>query len=68
MSWHTEDAYALLFGIQQSVRYHDRRVAHFELLHQITSLATVLLAGIVVVDLFAKPELFAIVCVRKSAP
>jgi hypothetical protein len=60
MSWNTAEAHALLFGIRRSVRYHDRRVAHFELLHRATSFTTVLLAGIVIVDLLAKPDLFAI--------
>ena len=46
--------YALLFNVRRSVRYHDRRRAFFERLHQITSALTVLLAGSVLFDL-ARP-------------
>jgi hypothetical protein len=45
------DTHALLFGIQRSQRYHDRRVAHYELLHRITNVCAVLLSGIVLFEL-----------------
>jgi hypothetical protein len=41
----------LHFGIQRSIRYHDRRVAHFDFLHKITNVLTILLSGIVFVEL-----------------
>ncbi|MDP2805350.1 MAG: hypothetical protein Q8O24_05355 [Gallionellaceae bacterium] len=43
--------YGLLFGVCRSIRYHDRRRAFFERLHQITSGLTVLLAGSVLFEL-----------------
>lgn len=46
--------YGLLFDIRRSVRYHDRRRAFYEQLHQITSVFTVLMAGSVLFDL-ARP-------------
>ena len=48
MSWHTGEAEALLFGIQRSVRYHDRRLAYFEALHRTTSVATIVMSGVVI--------------------
>lgn len=50
--------YHVLFAARESVRYHDRRVAHFEWLHRLTDLLTILLAGIVAMELLgAKEEL-----------
>ncbi len=46
-----EDYDAMLFGIQRSVRYHDRRVAHFDLLHKVTDVLTILLSGVVILEL-----------------
>lgn len=46
--------YGVLFDVRRSVRYHDRRRAYFERLHQITGGLTVLLAGSVLFDL-ARP-------------
>lgn len=46
--------YGLLFDVRRSVRYHDRRRAFFERMHQVTAGLTILLAGSVLLDL-AKP-------------
>lgn len=46
--------YGLLFDVRRSVRYHDRRRAFFERMHQVTAGLTVLLAGSVLFDL-ARP-------------
>lgn len=46
--------FGLLFDVRRSIRYHDRRRAFFERLHQITGGLTVLLAGSVLFDL-ARP-------------
>jgi hypothetical protein len=43
-----------LFDVRRSIRYHDRRRAFFERLHQVTGGLTVLLAGSVLFDL-ARP-------------
>lgn len=48
--------YHLLFDARESVRYHDRRVAHFELLQRLTNLLTILLAGIVAMELLGAKE------------
>lgn len=40
-----------LFGIRRSVRYHDRRTTHFERLHRLTNLLTIMLAGVVLTEL-----------------
>lgn len=37
--------YGILFRVRRSVRYHDRRRAFFEMLHRVTSVLTILLAG-----------------------
>lgn len=50
----TDEQYGLLFAVRRSIRYHDRRAAFFERLHQITGGLTVLLAGSVLFDL-ARP-------------
>lgn len=42
--------YGLLFDVRRSIRYHDRRFAFFERLHQITAGLTILLAGSVLFD------------------
>lgn len=47
----SNDKYALLFDVRRSVRYHDRRRAFYELMHQITGLLTILMAGSVLFDL-----------------
>jgi hypothetical protein len=41
----------LLFGVRRSVRYHDRRSAHFDWLHRITNLVTIFLSGIVLLEI-----------------
>jgi hypothetical protein len=41
----------LIFDLMRSVRYHDRRRAHFERLHRATNVVTILLAGIVLMEL-----------------
>lgn len=46
--------YGLLFDVRRSVRYHDRRRAFYEQLHQVTSVFTILMAGSVLFDL-ARP-------------
>ncbi len=48
------EQYGLLFDVQRSMRYHDRRRAFFDRLHQITGGLTVLLAGSVLFDI-ARP-------------
>lgn len=40
-----DEQFALLFDFHRSVRYHDSRRAFFELLHRITNVLTILLAG-----------------------
>jgi hypothetical protein len=42
--------YEALFLVRRSVRYHDRRVAHYERLHRFTSLISILLAGFVFIE------------------
>lgn len=49
-----DDHYGFLFDVRRSVRYHDRRRAFFERMHQVTGGLTVLLAGSVLFDL-ARP-------------
>jgi hypothetical protein len=46
-----DDQYGLLFDVCRSVRYHDRRRAFFEGMHQLTCFLTVLMAGSVLFDL-----------------
>jgi hypothetical protein len=41
----------LLFDVQRSIRYHDRRVAHFDWLHKVTSITTIFVSGVVLLDL-----------------
>lgn len=47
----SDDQHALLFGVRRSIRYHDRRTGFFDSLHRITNALTVLLAGMVFVEL-----------------
>ena len=47
----SHEQYALFFDVRRSIRYHDRRRAFFEHLHQITGGLTVLLAGSVLFDI-----------------
>jgi hypothetical protein len=42
----------LLFDVQRSIRYHDRRVAHFDKLHKATNVFTILISGVVILDVF----------------
>lgn len=44
------DLYGLLFSIRRSIRYHDRRRAFFERMHQVTGALTILLAGSVIFE------------------
>jgi hypothetical protein len=48
--------YQILFAARESIRYHDRRVGHFEWLHRLTDLLTILLAGIVAMELLGASE------------
>ena len=50
----TDAQYALYFDVRRSIRYHDRRSAFFERMHQLTGVLTVLLAGSVLFDI-ARP-------------
>jgi hypothetical protein len=50
----TDAQYAFFFDVRRSLRYHDRRRAFFERMHQITGALTVLLAGSVLFDI-ARP-------------
>jgi len=50
----SNEQYGFLFDVRRSIRYHDRRRAFFERLHQITGGLTVLLAGSVLFDI-ARP-------------
>lgn len=50
----TDAQYALFFDVRRSLRYHDRRRAFFERIHQATGVLTVLLAGSVLFDI-ARP-------------
>lgn len=50
----SDQQYGLLFDVRRSVRYHDRRCAFFERMHQVTGGLTVLLAGSVLFDI-ARP-------------
>ncbi len=43
--------FGLLFDIRRSIRYHDRRRNFFEVLHRITALLTILMAGSVLFDI-----------------
>lgn len=45
------DKFELLFSVKRSIRYHDRRVAHFERLHQLSSLLTILLASSILLQI-----------------
>jgi hypothetical protein len=38
------------FDIQRSARYHDRRMTHYERLHRVTNVVTVMLSGVVMLD------------------
>jgi hypothetical protein len=46
-----DEKYQLTFDIQRSIRYHDRRMAHFERLHQLSSVLTILLAGSILMQI-----------------
>lgn len=52
----SDKQYELLFDVRRSLRYHDRRRAFYELLHQITSLMTILMAGSVLFDIAKSGE------------
>jgi hypothetical protein len=45
------DTNELLFGIQRSIRYHDRRIAYFDRWHKVTNVFTILLSGVVLLEL-----------------
>lgn len=40
------------FDIQRSARYHDRRLTHYDRLHRLTSIVTVMISGVVMLDYF----------------
>lgn len=46
----------LLFDVRRSIRYHDRRRAFFQRMHQITGVLTILLAGGVLFELAGTGE------------
>jgi|GEM_PF-381507 len=43
-----EQLHALKFDVRRSCRYHDRRRAYFDILHKVTNVLTIILAGSVV--------------------
>lgn len=45
-----EEQHGLLFDVMRKERYHDKRRAHYELLHRLTNLFTVLTSGLVLVS------------------
>lgn len=47
----SKERWKLLFDIRRSMRYHERRRAFFERMHQVTGVLTILLAGGVLFDL-----------------
>jgi hypothetical protein len=47
----SDQAHHQLFGIQRSIRYHDRRVGHFDRLHKLTNICTILISGVVILEL-----------------
>jgi hypothetical protein len=47
----TPEALSLIFSLQRSIRYHDRREAHFDRLHKLTNVCTILIAGVVILEL-----------------
>ena len=47
----SNDQYALFFDVRRSIRYHDRRRSFFELMHRITAVLTILMAGSVLFDI-----------------
>lgn len=49
-----DEQFKLLFNVRRSIRYHDRRRAFFDLLHQVTSVMTILMAGSVLFEV-ARP-------------
>lgn len=49
--WDDDDSLRLLFGIRRSVRYHDRRLAHYQSLQKVTNFLTVMLSGVVLFDI-----------------
>lgn len=48
--------FKLLFNVRRSIRYHDRRRAFYERMHQITGVLTILLAGGVLFELAGSGE------------
>ena len=44
----------LLFDVRRSARYHERRCAFFTVLHRLTNLTAILLAGVVLMELLAR--------------
>lgn len=44
------ERHGVLFGVRRSSRYHERRMAHFERLHRATNAVTILLAGVVLLE------------------
>ncbi len=51
-----DEKHKLLFDIRRSARYHDRRRAFFQRMHQITGVLTILLAGGVLFELAGTGE------------
>jgi hypothetical protein len=52
-----------LFSIRRSVRYHDRRLTHYDRLHRLTNVVTVMLAGVVMMDFLGKDVPLILKCV-----
>jgi hypothetical protein len=48
----SQEKASLLFDVQRSIRYHDRRIAHFDKLHKATNVFTILMSGVVILDVF----------------
>jgi hypothetical protein len=42
-----DEQYGLLTDVRRSIRYHDRRRGFFDLMHRMTSVLTVFMAGVV---------------------
>lgn len=41
----------ILFSVRLSIRYHDQRLAHFDRLHRLSNAVTILLAGVIFMEI-----------------
>jgi hypothetical protein len=48
---HEKAASSTLFEVGRSIRYHNHRLAHFDRLHRLSSAVTILLAGVIFMEL-----------------